>query len=243
MAESKEELKNLLMRVKQEREKAGLKFNIQKTKVMAHSPISSWQIEGKKVEAVTDFICLGSQITVDSDCHHEIKRCLLLGRKAMTNLGSVLKKQRHYFASKGLYSKSYGFSSSHVWMWELDHKESWELKNWCVLTVVLEKTLGSPLHCKEIKLVNPNGKQPWIFTGRTDAEAPIFWPPDAKSRLIGKDLEAGNDGGRRGWQKMRWLDSSTNSMDMNLCKLQKTVEESSLACCSPWGRKESDTTE
>ena len=116
MAESKEELKNLLMRVKQEREKAGLKFNIQKTKVMAHSPISSWQIEGKKVEAVTDFICLGSQITVDSDCHHEIKRCLLLGRKAMTNLGSVLKKQRHYFASKGLYSKSYGFSSSHVWM-------------------------------------------------------------------------------------------------------------------------------
>ena len=100
MEESEEELKSLLMRVKEESKKAGLKFNIQKTKIMASSPISSWQTEGEKVEVVTDFIFLGSKITVDSDCSQEIKRPLLLGRKAMTNLNSVLKKQRHYFVTK-----------------------------------------------------------------------------------------------------------------------------------------------
>ena len=118
MAESKEELKSLLMKVKEESEKVGLKLNIQKTKIMASSPITSWQIDGETVETVTDFILGGSKITVDGDYSHEIKRCLLLGRKAMTNLDSVFKKkkkkQRHYFASKGSYSQSYGFSSSHV---------------------------------------------------------------------------------------------------------------------------------
>ena len=113
MAESEEELKSLLMKVKEESEKADLKLNIQKTKIMASSPITSWQIDG---ETVTDFIFLGSKITADGDCRHEIKRCLLLGRKAMTNLNSILKSQRRYFASKGPSSQSYDFSSSHVWM-------------------------------------------------------------------------------------------------------------------------------
>ena len=154
------------------------------------------------METVTDFIFLGSKVTADGDCSHEIKRFLLPGRKAMTNLGSILKnlgsilkKQRHYFANKGLSSQSYGFSSSHVWMWELYYKESWALKNWCFWTVVLEKTLESPLDCQEIQPVNPKGNQSWIFIGRTDAEAeaPIVWPSDVKNWLIWKDPDAGKD--------------------------------------------------
>ena len=156
MAESEEELKSLLMKVKEKNEKAGLKLNIQKTKVMAFGPITSWQIDGETMETVTDFIFLGSKITADGECSHEIKRHLLLGRKAMTNLDSVL-KNRHYFAGKGPYSKSYGFSSSYVWMWELDHKEGWALKNWWFWTVLLKKTLESPLDCKEIQPVHPKG--------------------------------------------------------------------------------------
>ena len=116
MEESEEKLKSLLMKVKQESEKAGLKLNIQKTKIMASSTITSWQIDGKTMETVTDFISLGTKITANGDCCHEIKRHLLLGRKAMTNLDRVLKKQRHHFVNKGLYNQSYGFSSSHVWM-------------------------------------------------------------------------------------------------------------------------------
>ena len=115
MTESEEELKSLLMRVKEESEKAGLKLNIQKTKIMASSPITSWLIDGGKLEAMIDFILGGSKITVDGDCCHEIKRHLILGRKAMTNLDSI-KKQRHHFANKGPDSESYGFSSSHVQM-------------------------------------------------------------------------------------------------------------------------------
>ena len=114
MAEREEELKSLLMKVKEENEKAGLKLNIQKTKIMALGPITSWQIYGEKMETVTDFIFLDSKITANGDCSHEIKRCLLLGRKAMTNLDRVLKKQRYHFADKCPYSQSYGFSSSHV---------------------------------------------------------------------------------------------------------------------------------
>ena len=113
----------------------------------------------------------------------------------MTNLDSILKKQRHYFVNKGPSSQSYGFSSSYVWMWELDHKESWAPKNWCFWTEVLEKTLESPLDCKEIKPVNPKGNQTWIFIGKTDAdsETPILGPTDAKNWLIGKDPDAGKD--------------------------------------------------
>ena len=114
--ENEEELKRLLMKVKEESEKAGLKLNFQKTKIMASGPITSWQIDGETVETVTDFILGGSKMTVDGDCSHEIKRCLLLGRKVMINLDSILKSQRHYSANKVLFSQSYGFSSSYVWM-------------------------------------------------------------------------------------------------------------------------------
>ena len=143
------------------------------------------------METVTDFIFLGSRITADSDCSHEIKRPLLLRRKAMTNLDSILKNQGHHFASKGPYSQSYGFSSSYVWVWELDHKEGLAPKNWCFWNVVLEKTLESPLDCKEIKPVNPKGNQSWIGGTDAEAEALIFWPPDLKSWLTGKDSDAG----------------------------------------------------
>ena len=122
MAEREEELKSLLMKVKEESEKVGLKLNIKTTKIMASGPITSWQIDGEKMETVRDFIFGGSKITADGDYSHEIKRHLLLGRKAMTNLDSLLKSRRHYFASKGPSSQSYGFSSSHVWC------ESWTIK-------------------------------------------------------------------------------------------------------------------
>ena len=149
MAESEEELKSLLMKVKEESEKVGLKLNIQITKIMASSPITAWEIDGETEETVSDFIFWGSKITADGDSSQEIKRCLLLGRKVMTNLDSIF-KSRHYFANKGPSSQGYGFSSGHVWMWELDCEESWAPKNWCFWTVVLEKTLESPLNCKEI---------------------------------------------------------------------------------------------
>ena len=152
------------------------------------------------METVTDFILGGSKITADGDCSHEIKRHLLLGRKAMTNLESIL-KSRHCFANKSPYSQSYGFSSSHVRMWEMDNKKGWVPKNWCLWTMV-EKTLESSLDSKEIKPVNPKGNQSWIFTGRTHAEAedPTLWPPDAKSWLTGKDPDSGKgEGGDREW--------------------------------------------
>ena len=164
----------------------------------------------------------GSKITADGDCSHEIKRRLLLGRKAMTNLSSLLKSRD--IANKGRSSQSYGFSSSHVQMWELDYKESWALKDWCFWTVVLEKTLESPLDCEEIQSVYPKGNQSWIFIGRTDAEAetPIFWPPDGKNQLNGKHPDAGKNWKReeKGWRRMRCLDSITDSMHMNLSKLR-----------------------
>ena len=160
---------------------------------------------------------LGSKITVDDECSHEIKRCLFLGRKATRNLDSVL-KSRHYFANKGPSGQSY-FSSSHAQIWELDPKEDWELKNWCFWTVVLEKTLESPLDSKEIKQVSPKGNQYWILIERSDAKAetPILWPHNMKSQLIEKTLMLGKIEGRRrrGQQRIRWLNGITNSMDMS----------------------------
>ena len=180
------------MKVKEQSEKVGLKLNIQKTKIMAFVSITLWQ-DGETVETVTDFILGASKITADGDCSHEIKRCLLLGRKLMTNLDSILKSINITLSNQG-----YGFSSSHVWMWELDYKESWAPNNWCSWSVVLEKTLESSLYWKEIQPVHPKGNQSWIFIWRTDVEAetPIPWPPDAENRLIWKDRDAGKNWGQ-----------------------------------------------
>ena len=195
------------MKVKKKSEKAGLKLNIQKTKIMALGSITSWQIDEETMETVTDFIFLGSKITADGDYSHEVKRHLLLGRKAMTNLDSIL-KSRDIICNEGPSCQSYGFPSGHVWMWELDYKESWALKNWRFWTMVLEKTLESPLDYKEIKPVHPKGNQSWIFIGKTDAEAetPILLPPDARNWPIRKILKLGKIEGRRrrGQQGIRW---------------------------------------
>ena len=157
-----------------------------------------------------------------------------------------IKKQKHCFANKGLYSQSCGFSSGHVWMLELGHKEGWLPKNWCFWIVVLEQSLKSPLDCKEINLVNPKGNQSWIFIGRTDAEAPIVWTPDAKSPLIGKDPDAGTD----------WLQEEKGTTEDGMVACHHRLDghefeqalgvgdgQGSLACCNPWGHKESDMTE
>ena len=169
-------------------------------------------------------------------------------RLSNTNLDRGIRRQRHYFANKGLSSQGCGFSNSHVWMWELDHKESWVPKNWCFWTVVLEKTLESPLDCKESQPVHPKGNQSWIFTGRTDVEAetPILWPPDAKNWVIWKDPDAGED-----W---RWEEKGMTEGEMvvwhhwlNGREFELTPRvgdrQGGLVCCSPWGRKELDMTE
>ena len=159
-----------------------------------------------------------------------------------------IKKQRYYFANKGPSSQGYSFSSGHVWMWDLDSKESWALKDWCFWTVELEKILESSLDCKEIQLVHPKGDQSWVFIGRTDVEAetPILWPPDTKSWLIGKDPDAGKDWGQeeKGMTEdemvrwYHWLDGHGFGWTPGVGDGQ-----GGLACCSLWGRKELDTTE
>ena len=173
------------------------------------------------METVWVFILGGSKNTVDSDCNHENKRCLLLGIKAMTDADSVL-KSRHYFADKGPHSQSYGFSSGHVWMWELDHKESWAPKNGCVWTVVLEKTLESPLDCKEIQPVHPKGISPeYSLEGlMLKLKLQYFGSLMRRADSLEKTLMLGKIEGRRrrGQQRMRWLDGITDSMDMSLSK-------------------------
>ena len=160
---------------------------------MVASFMTSWQIDG---ETVTHFNFLGSKITADGDCSHEIKNRLLFGRKVISHLDSILESRD--IANKGPSSQGYGFSSGHVCMWELDGEESWELKDWCFWTPVLEKTLESALNCKEIQPVHPEGDQSWVFIGRTDAEAetPILWPPHVRSWLTEKDPDAGRDWGQ-----------------------------------------------
>ena len=182
---------------------------------MASGPITSWQIVGKQWKQWQTLFWVGFKITANGGCSHEIKRRLFLERKVMTNLDSIFKSQRHYFTNKGPSTQYYGLSSSHVWMCELDYKETWVLKNWCFWTVVLEQTLESPLDCKEIQSVHPKGNQSWIFTGRTDAEAetPILLSPDAKNRLTEKRpwcwerLKVGGEGDNRGWDG--WMVSPT----------------------------------
>ena len=172
------------------------------------------------------------------------QKTLALRKESHDSPRQCIKKQRHHFTDKGPGSQSYGFSSSHVQMWELNHKEGWVLKNWCFWTVVLEKTRESPLDSKEIKPVNPKGNQSWTFIGRTDAEALVLWPPDAKSQLIGKDPDA-----RKYWRQKKgateeemvgwhhWLNRHESE------KIQRdSGGQGSLLCCSPWGQKESDVT-
>ena len=164
-------------------------------------------------------------------------------KESSDKLRQHIKKQRHHLADKGPYRQSWGFFSSHVQMWMLDHKEGWALRNWCFWTVALEETLESPLDCKEIKPVNPKGNQPWIFTERTDAEAeaPILRPPDAKSWLMGKDPDAEKDWRQEekqmtqdemvGWH--HWLNGNGFQQ-----ALGDSEGQGSLECCSLWGRKE-----
>ena len=206
-------------------------------KIMASKPITSWQIDGETVETVTDFILGGSKITADGDCSHEIRRHLLLERKAMTNLDSILKSRNITLPSKVRLVKAIVFPCMD---WELEYKECWVLKNFW--TVVLEKTLESPLNCKEIQPVHPKENQSWIFIGRTDAKAetPILWPPDAKNQVTGKHPDAGKDWWREekgttedemvGWH--HWHD-----------KHEFGDGQRDQASCSPWGHKESHTTE
>ena len=191
---------------------------------------------------------LGSKVIVDDDCSHEIKRCLLLGRKAMTNLDSILKSRDITLSTKVCLVKAIVFSSGYVWMWELDCKEGWVQMNWCFWTVVLEKTLESPLDSKEIQPVHPRGDQPWVFIGRTDVEAetPILWPPDVKSWLIWKDPDSGKD----------WRQEEKGMTEDEMVGWYPRLDgqgfvwtpgvgdgQGGLACCSSWGHKESETTE
>jgi len=212
------------MKVKEESEKVALKLSIQKTKIMASSPITSWQIDGETVETVLDFIFGGLQ----NHCRWWLQpwnqKVLAPWKKSYDQPRQHIKKQRHYFVNKAPFSQSYSFSSGREWMWELDSKETWAPKTWCFWTVVLEKTLESPLDCREIQPVHPEGNQSWVFIGRTGAEAetPILWPPDVKKWLLGKDpimLGKIEGGRRRGWQRMSSLDGITDSMDMSLSRL------------------------
>ena len=214
------------MKVKEENEKAGLKLNIQKLKIIASSPITSWQIDGETMETVTDFIFLGSKIIADGDCSHEIKRGFLLGRKVMTNLDSLLKSRDSTLPTKICLVKAiifpvamYGCESQTVKKTECQRIDAFEL---CIGEDSWE-SLG--LHGDPTS--HPKGDQSWVFIGRPDAEAetPLHWPPYAKSWLIGKDPDAGRIGGRRRreQQRMRWLDGISDSMHMSLGELRESV--------------------
>ena len=187
-------------------------------------------------------------VTADGDCSNKIKRHLLLGRKSNDQPRQYIKKQRHNFANKGTSSQGYSFSSGHVWMWELDYKESWVPKNGCFWTVVLGETLEGPLDCKEIQPIHPKGDQSWLFIGRTDVEAetPIIWPPDVKTWLTRKDPDAGRVWGQE--EKGMTEDEMAEwHHRVNGYEFKWTPGvgdgQGGLACCNSWGHKESYTTE
>ena len=215
MAESEEEGKSLL-KGKEESEKAGLKFNIQKTKIMGISSHHFMANRRGNNKTSDRLYFLGLQ----THCRWWLQpwnwKTTAPWKKSYDQPRQHIQKQSHYFPNKGPSSQGYGFSSSHVWMWELDHKEGWAPKNWCFWTVVLEKTVESPLDCRDIQPVHPRGDQSWIFIGRTDAEAkaPTLWPYDVKNWLLEKTLMLGRTEGRRrrGRQRMRLLDGITDSM-------------------------------
>ena len=195
---------------------------------------------GKQRKQCQTFILGGSKITADGNCSHEIKRRLLLGRKVMSNLDSHIKKQRHYFAKRGPSGQGYGFSSGHVWMWELDCEESAAMKNWCFWTVVLKKTLEHTLDCKESQPFHPKGDQTWVFTGRTDAESetPIIWQPHAKTWLIWKDPFAGKDWGQ---EEKGMIEDEMVGWHHRLTghgfgwALGVSDGQGGLVCCGSWG--------
>ena len=168
---------------------------------MASGPITSWQIGKKWKQWQTLFWWAPKSLHMVSAVLKLKDACSL--QEKLWQPRQHIEKQRHYFANKSPSSQGYGFSSGHIWRWELDYREGWVQKNWCFWTVVLEKTLESPLDCKEIQPVHPKGGQSWVFIGRTDAEAetPKLWPPDAKNWLIGKDPDAGKDWG----QEEKWM--------------------------------------
>ena len=215
---------------------------------MASSPITSWEIDGETLETVSDFILGGLQNHCRWWFQAWNEKTLAPWKESYDQPRQHIKKQRRYFANKDPSSQGYGFSSSRVWMWELDHKEGWVLKNWCFQIVVLEKTLDSPLDCKEIQPVHPKENQSWVYVGRTDVktETLILWPPDAESWLIGKDCEAGRDWGqeKKGMIEDKvvgqhhWLSGHGFGWTPGVGDGQ-----GGLACCSSWGHKELDTTE